>query len=423
MEHDDLNILCHHCDMSSESIGSPSGSRSVESPKRWKAVYDELCSSAKGPSDAQFELAKKLDIELPRETPAPVAAAILSDHLAKELYLSATPFDDGDIPASLHELEKELNVKQTTKLHTRTRMELSAWYTSRYMLLRARALNQLRPDPGDVVTSEMWEKKETRTISSISSDGRIHMSKWPNRSSWPDRLRIVAKIGSTEYEAAKEKSDAWCLNNRNYSGVSFGQMEALKPYKVRDRQPSPQAIESLERLLDDSSTTEQGLHAVLEENPELFSCLVPGSHGIYVFSKKKLGAEFVPDFLVLGIDSTGPCWVMVEIEKHTHKMTMQDGGPSGPTRHAQKQIDDWREWLTINVQYAQTTLQLYGLTNRAPGVVIIGRGNASTKRQPGRKAMNENSETQVHSWDWLLREARVRLNNSMYATPTLFGMD
>jgi len=48
-------------------------------------------------------------------------------------------------------------------------------------------------------------------------------------------------------------------------------------------------------------------------------------------------------------------------------------GVSEQTRHAIKQIDDWRDWLTTNVAYVRTEKGLHGLPNRAPALVGIGR--------------------------------------------------
>lgn len=87
-----------------------------------------------------------------------------------------------------------------------------------------------------------------------------------------------------------------------------------------------------------------------------------GGWKTFVIPKQKLGAEHVTDFLVLGINSAGPQWVTVEIEASRHRIVIKDGSLSRPTRHAIKQIQDWRNWLTSNVAYAHMELALYGLT-------------------------------------------------------------
>ena len=72
-------------------------------------------------------------------------------------------------------------------------------------------------------------------------------------------------------------------------------------------------------------------------------------------------------------------------------------GPWGDPDHA---------WLTRNVAYAQGELHLYGLTNQAPGLVIIGRDDPSAERNASRAQSAEEPRIAIHSWDWLLRHAR-----------------
>jgi hypothetical protein len=132
---------------------------------------------------------------------------------------------------------------------------------------------------------------------------------------------------------------------------------------------------------------------------------VIGASGTYVIPKQRLGAEHVPDFLVLGINSLGPQWLLVEIEAARHRMVNKDGTLAGPTRHAVKQIHDWSEWLTANVAYAHNELDLHGLTNRTPGLVIIGRDEPTMQRQASRARSQEGEQIAIHSWDWVLRSA------------------
>jgi hypothetical protein len=109
---------------------------------------------------------------------------------------------------------------------------------------------------------------------------------------------------------------------------------------------------------------------------------------------------------VLGINSLGPQWLLVEIEAARHGIVNKNGTLSGPTRHAIKQIQDWGEWLTTNVAYAHNELNLHGLTNRAPGLVIIGRDEPTTQRRAARARSQESAQISIHSWDWVLRSAR-----------------
>ncbi|GLK17323.1 hypothetical protein GCM10017602_18050 [Herbiconiux flava] len=148
--------------------------------------------------------------------------------------------------------------------------------------------------------------------------------------------------------------------------------------------------------------------------------MVIGNWKTFVIPQPRLGAELVPDFLVLGFNSLGPQWVTVEIEAARHKILNRHGRLSGPSNHAVQQIQDWREWLTDHIAYAQTEHHLHGLTNRAPGLVIIGRDSPSSQRQAARAQSEEDARIAVHSWDWLLRNAQARIQNPL--APSQFAL-
>lgn len=143
---------------------------------------------------------------------------------------------------------------------------------------------------------------------------------------------------------------------------------------------------------------------MIERNPELLASLVQGHWETFVIPQKRLGAEHVTDFLVLGVTSQGPEWVAVELEAPRRELLTKRGRLREAVQHAVNQIQDWREWLTVNVAYAQNQHHLVGLTNRVPGLVIIGRADPAAEREPARRRHAEQDQIQIHSWDWLLRE-------------------
>jgi hypothetical protein len=165
-------------------------------------------------------------------------------------------------------------------------------------------------------------------------------------------------------------------------------------------------VRALEELLESGERREEPFQSLLTLHPSLLAVTVVGASGTYVIPKQRLGAEHVPDFLVLGINSLGPQWLLVEIEATRHGIVNKDGTLTGPTRHAIKQIQDWGEWLMTNIAYAHNELNLHGITNRAPGLVIIGRDEPTMQRQASRARLQEGAQIAIHSWDWVLRSAR-----------------
>jgi hypothetical protein len=320
------------------------------------------------------------------------------------------------VPEVLGEIEDELGVKRTETLLTDTREEVSAWFESRYALKTARGLRSLQPSVGDVVASAGWKVGERRAISSIQDNGRVFMKLKPVRSAWPNHLEIVERVGSTGYAAAVKSIGDSVLNATVSTSTNLDNFAPLAQYELQSHIPAPEAIRALEELLESGERREEPLQRVLTQYPELLAPLVVGGWKTFVIPKPQLGSEYVPDFLVLGINSVGPQWVTVEIEGARHKILTNKGKLRQQTRHAIEQVEDWREWLTLNVGYAQMQKGFHGLTTHAPGLVVIGRDDPAAERQASRARSDEGARIAVHSWDWLLRAAQNLSGHALYKT-------
>lgn len=120
-----------------------------------------------------------------------------------------------------------------------------------------------------------------------------------------------------------------------------------------------------EHLLDDASKEEE-LQVFLKDNPLVLhptAKLIP---------KKKLGEDFVTDFILVSPSNQGPTYTLVEIEKPSHRILVKDNSLSSQTNHAIKQTRDWDVWLEKNKTYLQTKLHDF---ESPKYLVIIGRGN------------------------------------------------
>lgn len=370
---------------------------------RWEQVASRLEAAAAGPSEGQLTTATALGLSLPEGVPATVAAVVLKNHLAGVLLEGVGR--GAEIPDTLVELEGELGIPDPAALVTGSAAEVSAWFAARYMIMTARGLRDIQPGIGDVVTSQAWPG-ERRVISSIGYDGRVYMKGRPARKAWPNHLNVIVRAGQTAFAEEVARIEATLLNGVSYKYMNLYRLDALQEYKLPSHIPSPEAVRALEELLESGEQREEPFQTLLTQYPSLLAAMVVGASGTYVIPKQRLGAEHVPDFLVLGINSLGPQWLLVEIEAARHGIVNKDGTLSGPTRHAIKQIQDWGEWLTTNVAYAHNELSLHGLTNRAPGLVIIGRDEPTTQRQASRARSQESAQISIHSWDWVLRSAR-----------------
>jgi hypothetical protein len=97
---------------------------------------------------------------------------------------------------------------------------------------------------------------------------------------------------------------------------------------------------------------EQILQRYLQEHPLLLIQFLGGGHGRWVIPQKRLGAEFVPDFVIGERHTGGFEWILVELESPTASMFRKDGDPSRQFGHGLRQIIDWRAWLARNRNYA-----------------------------------------------------------------------
>lgn len=124
-----------------------------------------------------------------------------------------------------------------------------------------------------------------------------------------------------------------------------------------------QKVLELKNILEEQRG-EEILQSFLRENPFL---LKPSSEAI---PKKKLGEDFVTDFVLLNILNQGPCYTLVEIERSGYPILTKKGLLSSQVIRAYKQTRDWDTWLESNKSYIQ---------NKLPGfespeyLIIIGR--------------------------------------------------
>ena len=164
---------------------------------------------------------------------------------------------------------------------------------------------------------------------------------------------------------------------------------------------------ALKELLD-SNPKELEMQKFLEANPKFLVQALGRGHGRYQLSQKKLGSEYVPDFLISEMSSVGIEWYAVEIESPRVRASRRDGLQTSELTHAIGQINDWRNWLRDNLDYArrrkdQNGLGLVGVDDRIPSLILIGRRAKFPERfNQTRRILRDREQILVHSYDWLL---------------------
>lgn len=157
----------------------------------------------------------------------------------------------------------------------------------------------------------------------------------------------------------------------------------------------------LAQTLDDARD-EKPLQLFLARHTHLLTCLLPPGREGWCWDRPRLGAEFVPDFLLCTRNSTGIHWVLVELESPTRPPLNQSGLPSGKLAEALGQIRDWRAWLRQNIAYAQQQLGFADLNAECPAYVIIGRRSSLQSRSITKFRELSDNRTTVMTYDRLL---------------------
>lgn len=171
------------------------------------------------------------------------------------------------------------------------------------------------------------------------------------------------------------------------------------------REPATQTVDDFERVLGDAAD-ERPLQTFLAAFPMALAPLAAPGGTLWCLDRPRLGAEFVPDFLLASITSVGFRWVMVELESPAEKPLTKGGLPAKKLAEASRQIRDWRTWLTDNVAYAREELGLKDIDGAIPACIIIGRRASLDAKQAKTYRALSTDETTVMSYDRLLEHMK-----------------
>jgi hypothetical protein len=176
---------------------------------------------------------------------------------------------------------------------------------------------------------------------------------------------------------------------RVYEGISVDQMKGL---------------EKTIKTAEDEAT----LQKFLEKNPEILINHLGGGQGRWVIAQKRLGSEFVPDFVIGEKSSLGFEWYLVELESPKAKMFTKAGNQSFKLTHAINQIQKWRSWLSKNKDYASRLrsddgLGLTDISHSPPGLILIGRREQlDDSKNKLRKQISDDIRIAIHTYDFLI---------------------
>lgn len=157
-----------------------------------------------------------------------------------------------------------------------------------------------------------------------------------------------------------------------------------------------------------AAETERPIQVYLEKHPTILAYLLGGGHGRWVIPQKRLGAEFVSDFIIGEKSSIGFEWEVIELESPKSPMFTNKGDPSKTLTHAIRQIQDWRSWLKKNQDYASRSRNKHGLglsdiDSNCRGSIFIGRREQLRESDnERRRQMMSDLRIDIHSFDFLV---------------------
>jgi hypothetical protein len=167
-----------------------------------------------------------------------------------------------------------------------------------------------------------------------------------------------------------------------------------------------------------SARIERDMQLFLEANPRLLIQQINGGRNAWVIPQKRLGWEYVTDFMIAEKASTGFAWYAVELERPQAKIFTKKGDISAALNHALRQISDWRDWFSRNRDLAERPLNRsgLGLTDIDPeveGLIIIGRDfDIDESTHERRRRLVRDRRVKIETYDWLLSQAKARWETS-----------
>ncbi|MBJ8552669.1 Shedu anti-phage system protein SduA domain-containing protein [Acinetobacter bereziniae] len=118
------------------------------------------------------------------------------------------------------------------------------------------------------------------------------------------------------------------------------------------------------------NSSERELLQLLKENSFLFSEIFSRHYGIQpIFSEVSFGNNFRCDFCWLNDNSSGPEWVLVEIEKPNSRLFNQKQEPSSELNHGIEQVKSWKRYFELHPAEKR---RIFGAVSKFRYILVIG---------------------------------------------------
>jgi hypothetical protein len=388
--------------------------------KTWREADEALTAATVTATPQQRELGRHARISIPPTTPKIVAAVMLRIGLSEELNLPPQRSLSGRYDARLQILRRPYD----PPISPRNDEEAEAWVIYLRLVRRRESLSALELNEGDVVETVAGEIAE---VSSIGRDGRVYFKGGGGFGAWPDLISVLARKadGSASAAEARRQAANWAARRASPSTWSMAKGQDLSEFIAVDP-ISEDDIAELESVIA-SAEDEMPIQKFLGDNGHLITALLGGPLR-YCLPQKRLGGEYVPDFIIGGVDSLGVRWVLIELETPRSGIYLKDGLQlDEKARKGVSQILSWRNWLSSNIAYARGRrsddgLGLFDIREKTEAVVLVGRRSRMPETKDAqRHEYRQSSNIRIHSYDWLLETLRgaVRYQGPSATNPYL----
>lgn len=362
-------------------------------------------------TERQHCLARLAGHKLPRRLPRLVAGARLRTWFAEDLGLqSPTPIPEW-LDEALQNIEGQTGRKPTSNPESRDVAE--SWLHHLRLQMRIERLVAKPLCCGDIV-QRGDSVEELLLVSSITDEGAICFQGGRGLRAWPDQIELVEPTDTAHAQELRHKAlaRAAALQPPSFSALDAADLERFRT----ERAPQAEIIEQLRRAID-AARDEAPIQAFLTNYPELLALLLRGPMS-YVRPQVRLGNQYIADFIVGDVDSSGPRWILVELETPSSTVSLRTKDQFD--RHARDgiaQVDQWRHWLRENLSYARKRstdegCALPGIQPDADGLVIVGRRSLQNDNAAKLKVQQyERNRIRVHTYDWLVQQLEASLGN------------
>ncbi len=389
--------------------------------RSWQEATTALTEASAPATREQLALADKIGIQISPTIPRVVAAATLRVALepVTRNHITSAPVErfEEHLASLRHDSDPAVDAAHGE--------EASAWIEYLHLVRRREALARLRLCEGDIVTTPHHEVAQ---VSSIGADGRVYFRGGLGQSSWPDLVEVLARADdhSTAADSLRERAANMAAHRRQRAPFSAVKAAALSDYAVTGI-PTIAEIDEFERLVD-GAEDERPIQRFLSDHQHMLACLL-GDRLRYSVALPRLGSQYVPDFVIAGVDSLGIRWVLVELETPNTAMYLTDGKQfSGKTRNALSQVVDWRHWLSENLSYARSPkdrdgLGLIDIAPKPPAVVVIGRRSGLSAAREAARHDSVDRNIEIQTYDRLFERLRhlTARGRSLIAEPCCSG--